>query len=146
MKKTLFLSVVLFLALSSFCQKLNSSEVPLAVKNGFEKAHPNVSVKWEWEDKNYEANFTKNSKTMSCILDKQGNILETETLVAFTGLPQTARAYLEKNYKGKKPREIAKVEKADGTVLYEVVLGKKELLFDGQGNFKEAGMEKKEKD
>jgi hypothetical protein len=142
MKKIIFLSFALAFSLVSFSQKLNESKVPQAVKAGFKKSHPNASPSWEMEDKNYEANFTDGGKTVSCILDKQGTILETETVLTVSDLPQPARTYLDQHYKGAKPKEVAKIQKSNGEVIYEVVLKSKELLFDATGNFNKVEKEK----
>jgi len=146
MKKLLFLNLVLGSFFCAHTQQLSANKVPSAVMEGFKKAHPNVSATWEWEDANFEANFREGNKSMSCVLDKQGTIIETETMIGLSELPPKARTYMEKNYKGKKLKEIAKIEKAGGQINYEVVMTGKELLFDAAGNFKQVEKEKKEKD
>lgn len=135
-----------FFSVQSFSQKLSSTKVPKAVKEGFKKAHPNSTATWEWEDANYEANFKENGKTMSAVIDKHGTILETETVVTLQELPQTAKVYVEKHYKGKKLKEIAKIDKAGGEVNYEVNVNGKDVLFDASGNPMEKPKKKKEKD
>ena len=144
MKKLLFLFAVSIVSVTCFSQKLSAAKVPQAVKDGLKKAHPAAAATWEMEDANYEANFKESGKTMSCVIDKRGTILETETETSLSGLPQTARTYIDAHYKGKRTKEIAKIEKAGGQSSYEVVFSNgKEVLFDANGNFKE--VEKKEK-
>jgi hypothetical protein len=146
MKFLVMIAVMFALPAAGFSQNLNPAHVPAAVKEGLRKAHPNVSVSWEMEEHNYEANFNQNGKQLSCVLDTHGVILETETMISLPELPRQAREYLDQHYKNKKLKEISKIEKAGGQRNYEVVIAGKELLFDSSGNFKEVEEEKNEKD
>ena len=146
MKRFLLLNLALGCLLSAYTQQISVNKVPSVVMEGFKKVHPRVSATWEWEDANYEANFREGNKSMSCVLDKQGTIIETETMIGLSELPPKARMYLAKNYKGKKVKEVSKIEKAGGQINYEVVMTGKELLFDAAGNFMRVEKEKKEKD
>jgi len=48
----------------------SAQNVPAEVKAAFAKSFPNTTVKkWDKEDGNYEANFTKDGKTMSATFD-----------------------------------------------------------------------------
>jgi hypothetical protein len=146
MKKLFLMLLALSGSVAAFSQKIDAVKVPQAVKDGLKKSHPAATPAWEWEDKNYEANFKENGKEISCVLNKQGTILETETVITTAALPQPARTYLETHYKGKKVKEVAMIVKANGETSYEVVLPSGELLFDASGNFKTVEKEKKEKD
>ncbi len=106
-------------SLAAFSQKLHADKVPAAVKEGLKKSHPRAVATWEWEDANYEANFKEDGKAMSCILNKQGTILETETAISLSDLPATAKTYIDQHYKGKKIKEVAKIVKANGETAYE---------------------------
>lgn len=142
MKKAL--TVFLFMLMCctyGYSQKINASKVPQATKNAFKKAHPNSTASWEREDANYEANFTENGKSMSCVIDKQGTILETEAPITEAELPVIAKTYVNEHYKGKKWKEVAKIVKANGEVNYEVNAGGTDVLFDAHGHH----LEKKEK-
>jgi hypothetical protein len=146
MKKVPIIILTAVFCFQACAQKLTEDKVPQSVKDGFKKTHPNVKASWEREDADYEANFTSGGKAMSCVINKEGTILETETVLSLSDLPANAKAYLEKNYKGKKVKEVAKVEK-NGVIEYEVVINSKEIMFDSNGNFKEEEKgEKKEKD
>jgi hypothetical protein len=129
--------ILTFLTLCTFAvnaQKLSTGKVPSPVKYGLTKAHPGITAKWEWEDANYEANFKENGKSISCVLDKTGTILETETEIVQSELPKTVNTYVSNHYKGKKIKEIASIRKANGEVNYEVAVSGKELIFDQSGN------------
>lgn len=130
--------IILILAVCSFsvkAQKLSTDKVPSPVKNGLTKAHPGVTATWEWENTNYEANFKENGKPVSCVLDKNGTILETETEITQSELPKAVNTYISDHYKGKKIKEIATIRKANGEITYEVAVSGKELIFDQSGKF-----------
>ena len=145
MKKFFFASFVLLMGTAAFSQKLASSKVPQAAKDAFAKAHPNTTAAWEREDANYEANFKEGGKAMSCVIDKRGTILETESPVTEAELPAAAKTYVAQHYKGKKAKEVAKIARANGEINYEVNYGGGDVLFDAAGKRINKG-EKKEKD
>ncbi|RYF79619.1 MAG: hypothetical protein EON98_14370, partial [Chitinophagaceae bacterium] len=72
MKELLLTMVITSASLAAFSQKLAANKVPQAVKSGLSKSHPNITATWEWEEKNYEANFKEDGRAMSCVLNKQG--------------------------------------------------------------------------
>lgn len=146
MKKILLVMVITTTSLAAFSQKLSADKVPAAVKEGLKKSHPHAVATWEREDANYEANFKENGKTMSCILNKQGTVLETETAIALSDLPATAKTYIDQHYKGKKVKETAKIVKANGEIAYEAEINGRDVMFDANGNFIEKKKEEKHKD
>jgi hypothetical protein len=105
---TAFLLVQLAV-LSAVAQPLKDSQVPATVKNSFLAKYPGTQAKWESENGGYEVNFKWTGKEMSCVIDKTGNILETETEIEENELPETARAYISNNYPGSRIRETAKI-------------------------------------
>lgn len=119
---------------AAFSQKLGAAKVPAAVKEGFKKLHPHAVASWEREAGNYEASFKEEGKSMSCVIDKQGHILETESAIPASELPAAAKAYVNKNYKGKAWKETAKIVKSNGEVNYEINVAGKDVLFDANGN------------
>ncbi len=146
MKKIILILIATVFSFAGYSQKLASSKVPQMVKDGLKKAHPSVTPTWEFEEANYEANFTEAGKTVSCILNKQGTILETETVITIADLPKSAKSYIDTHYKGKKIQEIARIEKPGSEINYEVVLSGTELIFDSNGTFKKVEKGEKEKD
>lgn len=140
--KIIFVTIVSVMTfIHGYTQKLDAKKVPQPVKDSFKKAHPNSAATWEWEDANYEANFTETGKTMSCVIDKKGTILETESVIVPAELPHAAATYMDQHYKGKKWKEVAKIVKANGEVNYEVNVGT-DILFDANGKH----LQKKEND
>jgi uncharacterized membrane protein YkoI len=134
MKKILIFSMAIIGFTSLQAQKnIASSKVPAAAKDAFMKAHPNVTGKWEKEEGSYEVTFKESGKDMSCVVDKGGNILETETVVPLSDLPAPVTAYIAKHYKGVKVKEAAIIVKADGTTVYEAEIKGKDVIFDANG-------------
>ena len=136
MKKAMIITILAICAFTANAQKLSTGKVPSSVKNGLLKVHPGVAATWEWEDANYEANFKEHGKAVSCVLDETGTILETETEIAQSELPQAASTYVSDHYKGKTIKEITSIKKGNGEVNYEVAVAGKELIFDQSGKLK----------
>ena len=116
-------------------QKIDESKVPAGAKNGFAKAFPGVKAKWEKEDGDFEAGFTKDGKKMSAVFAADGTWKETETAMVASALPQSIQQYVKKNYPDEKLKEGAEIKKADGTILYEAEIKGKDLIFDAKGTF-----------
>lgn len=144
MKKIVLIALLFCGVQSLFAQKLTANKVPQAAKDGFKKTHPTATATWEREDNNYEANFTENGKRMSCVVDKQGMILETESPLIIAELPAAAKTYVNQHYKGKKPKEVAKIVKASGETEYEVNYGNGDVLFNANGSRIEKGKKKED--
>ena len=128
--KKLLVAVIAFSCVSCMAQN-----VPAAVTTAFEKSFPNTTVKkWYKEDGGYEANFTKDSKSMSATYDANGTWKETETDIKIAELPASVVDYIKTNYKGAGIKEAAVIETANGR-MYEAEVKGKDLLFDMDGKF-----------
>jgi hypothetical protein len=134
-------------------QKINESEVPVAVRSAFAKAHPTAKeVKWEKEKGAFEVNFDQDKKDMSNVLDANGAILEEETEMVGEELPAAVRGALLKDFATFKVTEAAKIL-AKGVTTFEAEVEKGndhfDLIFDTQGKLlkkikKEKGKEDKD--
>jgi len=86
--------------------------------------------------RSYEAEFDQNETDMSALFDTKGTLLETESKITETSLPQAIKSILAKDYSTYKVKTMEKNE-VKGIVKYEVVVmkGKKstELVFDANG-------------
>jgi hypothetical protein len=149
MKTKIILSILILFSFS-FAQE---SKVPKEVLNSFAKLYPNITdVKWDKEDDYFEANFKKDSVGISVVLDKAGNLKETETAIQISMLPEGVQQYVNLNYKGYEIKEAAKIVKSKGEKYYEAEVSNgnkhKDLLFDLQGKVKKNNVksESKEKD
>lgn len=105
---------------------------PDAVLNGFMEKFPNApaNVRWHREHQGvWEAEFSANDAATAANFDANGQWLETETAITLADLPVA----LQTAMKDVKTKEINKIQKADGTVIYEVETKRKALLFDENG-------------
>jgi uncharacterized membrane protein YkoI len=116
-----------FCSTTCFSQK----SAPTAVREAFSQKFPGVSdVDWDKENANeWEAEFEQNGKDISVNFRADGSWLETETEIQMADLPAPVQAALQ----GKKVREVARIERADGTTVFEAEIGKKDWLFDSAG-------------
>lgn len=136
MKHVMIMMAASLITGSAFAQKLQDKDIPASVKSAFSKAHPDAKeVKWEKEGDNFEAEFEKGKTEQSVVINAQGNILETETEIAVSELPQKAKDYVNANYKGQTIKEAAKIVDAKGAVSYEAEIKGKDLIFDAAGTF-----------
>lgn len=124
--------------------------VPEVVKQIFTKQYPSVKkVKWGIEKPGeYEAEFDFNKAEMSTVYDEKGILLETETEIKESDLPQAIKSTLAKDFAGYKIKEYEKNE-AKGIVTYEMEAKKDkkkfELVFDSNSKLLKQE-EKKEKE
>lgn len=151
MKKYIALAIVCCAAAPVLAQKVDSKEVPAAVKKGLETSMKVKDAKWEKEEGNYEASFKKDGKETSVVLDQAGTVLETEVEISSKELPVPVMGVLNKDYIGFKIEEAAKIT-AKVVVTYEAEIEKGEesyeLIFDANGKVlkKEKKEEGEEKD
>jgi Protein of unknown function (DUF2874). len=134
------LVIVLLVLFSTYAmaqgKKGNSKEsptvtVPELVKKEFAKKYPSVTnVKWSLEKAGeYEAEFNMNKKGMSVVIDEKGNLLEVETEIKVTELPQAINATIAKDFPGYKINECEKIE-AKGIVSYELEVQKEKIEYE----------------
>jgi len=144
MKAQYFLITLLLVSFTAFAQQVN---IPQAAKDSFAKLYPKAAeVKWDKENGDYEASFKFNGKDMSVIFDKDGKILETETAIEISQLPNGIEKYVKDNYKGYKITGAAEIVKSNGEKLFEAEItkgkNKKDLLFDSNGKPEKKDVEK----
>ena len=142
-----FLFVLLLFSFSVFAQH---SKIPLKVTDSFSKLYPKATnVKWDKEGNDYEASFKLDNKDMSVNLNVDGKVLEIETTIEISQLPDSIDIYVQNNYKGYKITEAAKIVKANGVTLFEAEIqkgnSKKDLLFDSQGIIEKKNINKEVK-
>lgn len=129
--KKIFVCIAALSALSCVAQN-----VPTTVKESFTKSFPNTTVKkWDKEYGNYEANFSKDGKTMSATFDAKGNWMETETDIKASELPATVTNYVKTKYAGAAIKEAAIITNPQSKKIYEAEVKGKDLQFDENGKF-----------
>lgn len=125
------MAIAVSTTMSCFAQK----DIPAAVQEAFKKDFPGVNVKkWDKEDGNFEANFSKDGKPMSATFDAKGEWMETETDIAISELPAAVASYVKEHYKSASIKEAAKLKTPKGEMFEAEVKGK-DLLFDMNGKF-----------
>lgn len=131
MKKALFFIACLFLAADALEAKNNSGKPPTAVMEAFRQKFPGVTdVDWSKEKNGqWEAEFEQGKVEMSANFQPDGKWVETETEIDPAALPAPVQAAL----KGKKIKEAARIQRADGSTVYEAEVKGKDWLFDANG-------------
>jgi uncharacterized membrane protein YkoI len=144
------LSACLLISIIGFAQKLTPNKVPAPVKQAFAKKFPSASdVLYQMEKKDYEVTFKDKGVGMSTNFDATGKWLETETEIKQFDLPKEVSSSVAKNFAGFKISEVAKVEKPDKRLIYEMDLKKDkggyEVQFSPKGDVLKRSPLKKEK-
>ncbi len=136
MKSKLVVFILFAFVVSISAQEVN---VPVKVKDAFAKMHPTAKdVKWGKEGKKeFEAEFKENGIATSLVFNREGKLLETETVIKVTELPKGAAEYVAKTHSGYTISEAAKIVNAKKMITYEaeVTKGKekKDLFFTVDG-------------
>jgi uncharacterized membrane protein YkoI len=140
-------SLVLAGAASAAEKELSKSEVPKAVIESFEKAHPSAGdVEFEEEafqgKTAYEVEYQENGKEYELVYSADGTLLEKEEDIDPKTLPEAIVAAVTKAHPGATIKEAEKKMKPDGTITgYEVEIeqaGKEiELELDVNGRILE---------
>ncbi len=139
MKKLLVLIICSIFVLGVSATNQKDEKIPAAAKTGFAAKFPTAQkVKWSIEKPGeFEAEFTLNGVETSALLDAKGILLETETGIKESELPQAVKATLAKDFTGYKLDEIERVTDMKGTVTYEMEVAKgkekQEVTFDMAG-------------
>jgi hypothetical protein len=139
MKKLLMLSVCMAFVICVSSMNQKEVQIPAAAKTGFAAKFPTAQkVKWSIEKPGeFEAEFKLNKVETSAVFDAKGNLIETETEIKESDLPQAVKATIAKDFAGYKIDEIEKATNAKGATTYEMeaTKGKDELeiSFDASG-------------
>jgi hypothetical protein len=136
MKKLVLVMCALAIGCGVNAQKLKETDVPAHVRAKFSSLYPEVKdVKWEKENGQYEAEMGQDKSEISVLFDANGNLLQTETEMPVTDLPQGVRDYSSLNLKGKNIKEATRIVDAAGMVTYEAEIGNQDYIFDTGGKF-----------
>jgi hypothetical protein len=142
MKTSMFTLCLVLMGYDASAQKLSENQVPPAVIKAFKVKYSAVqNVRWEKENKDYEAGFKINEIETSVLLDVAGNFLETESEIAHNALPKAIADAVAKNYADYEIEETSRIE-TGGIVSYEVEVEKEkksmDLIFDQNGKLLKA--------
>lgn len=130
MKKLLLISICLGFILSSIAQKKN--EIPASAKTAFSGKFPDAKkVKWSIEKPGeFEAEFTLNGVESAALYDVNGQLIETETEIKETELPQAVKSAIFKDFAGYKINEIERAVDSKDVVTYEMEAKKSKTVYE----------------
>ncbi len=134
MKNVLLLTLVFAtISITGFAQV----KAPKLVLDAFKQKFPDVtSVKWQKEDTHeYEATFHSKGVKTSANFSDTGELLETETEIKFSDLPNNIQTAFTTKYPQLKAKTISKIETARGVITYELEMkqaGKTVVVFYSQ--------------
>ena len=115
-------------------QRLKESDLPAIVLQHFGEQYPTAKhVTWEKEGPAYEAEFVLNHVETSVLYGQDGVLLQTETELPVSALPQAVRAYCAQHMPGKKIKEAARIIEPSGHTLFEAEIDGKDYLFETDG-------------
>lgn len=103
-------------------RSIDPNTVPQAVKDAFAEKFPGVTVqKWEMEAE-YEAEFKTAGREVEVNFYPDGNIAQIEYEIDVDEIPDAVKGAVAKHYPHCEIEEAERVEKGDGTILYEIDL------------------------
>lgn len=132
------IAICLFLLIGISCQNSKKREAPDQIKEAFFKIHPTATItKWNDEPPMWEAKYEDGQEKGAVSFDHNGKVTETELVIKENQLPnpKMIRLYIKDHYPGESPQHFEKVVKPDGTIIYEIQITGKELVFDLDGNY-----------
>ncbi|NJL74084.1 MAG: hypothetical protein HC892_02585 [Saprospiraceae bacterium] len=102
---------------------IHPDSVPQEVKNAFYEKFPEVqNPTWEYEGQ-FEAEFqTADGKEVEVNFYQDGRITQVEYEISKEELPEAVKAAVKRLYPHCEIEEVERVEKADGSIFYEVDL------------------------
>lgn len=117
-------------------QKISETEVPAEVRSKFTALYPDIKqAEWEKEGNRYEAGIKVKNSEVSVIFDAEGNLIQTESEISVSDLPQNAKDYCLKKLNSGNISEASKIESADGMVTFEAEVNGQDYIFNEKGDF-----------
>ncbi len=111
-------------------EKNTDADIPATVKTAFEQKYPKADkVKWEMDSSNYKVKFKMDDIKYSNVYNAAGSVLEAETRLEITALPQPVAKAISAQFPG---YTIKKVDQSDraGKMVYEVEIDKDTATWD----------------
>jgi hypothetical protein len=131
MIRLIVFSTIIIFAISVSAQQKPGTKVPENVVKSFQSDHPKAQdITWDKEGVNYEANYKENNNSFSVVIDKEGQILETESEISISDLPPGTVKYINDNYKDYSLSGAAKIVDNKGNVKYEAEIKNGETSRD----------------
>ena len=119
MKNLILVLFVLVICSNVNAQNLTESQVPEAVLNAFNTIYPNAdNVEWEAEGAYFEGGVKINDLVTSVLFDANGTVIQTESEIAISDLPEGVTDYISKNLNNGQIDEAAKITDPTGKISY----------------------------
>ncbi|WP_316841834.1 PepSY-like domain-containing protein [Pedobacter gandavensis] len=137
MKRKLLLAVALLFSGLTYAQDIPAKDVPLEVRNSFQKAFPNATkVEWELKGDLYNADFDIGRRDHEVWFTNKGAIVKHKKEISAKELPVAVSNVIKKNYTGYRIDDVDQFQEGK-VILYKVELKKvgdeKKIVFDAKG-------------
>ncbi len=131
--KRLILCLACATSLMACTKKMTTAKVPQNVQQSFTQKFPGATdAEWEQESNGeFEVAFKGTDGRHTANFSATGTWMETETEIPVEKLPAAAKTYLA----GKKIKEAAQLQMADGSTVYEAEVSGTDYLFNEAGQF-----------
>lgn len=134
MKKLIFVLFAITFCSNINAQNLTESQVPEAVLNAFNTIYPDAdNVEWEAEGAYFEGGIKINDMVTSVLFDANGSVIQTESQISESDLPEGATDYISKNLNNGQIDEAAKITDPSGKISYMAEVKGSEYMFDQDG-------------
>lgn len=136
--KKLLTSIICIVLLAACNQAAKTREVPTNISEAFIKLHPNATIlKWNDEHPIWEAKYQDCEEKGAVSFNAKAEVTETELVISENLLPNASVIpdYIKTHYPNEKIKGCEKITKADGTIIYEIQITGKEIVFDGSGKY-----------
>ena len=136
--KKLLTSIICIVLLAACNQAAKTRQVPTNISEAFIKLHPNAAIlKWNDEHPIWEAKYQDGEEKGAVSFNAKAEVTETELVISENLLPNASVIpdYIKTHYPNEKIKGCEKITKADGTIIYEIQITGKEIVFDGSGKY-----------
>jgi hypothetical protein len=138
MNKLIVFSLIVLSVLSACNQITKTRQVPTNIAEAFVKLHPNATIlQWNDEPPIWEAKYKDGKEKGAVSFNDKAEVTETELVVSESELPNASLIpdYIKANYPNEKIQGCEKITKQDGSIIYEIQITGKEIVFDATGKY-----------
>jgi hypothetical protein len=136
--KKILIPIISILQLAACSQSSKTPEVPGNISEAFTLLHPTATIlKWNDEPPIWEAKYEDGEEEGAVSFNDQAEVVETELVISENELPNAPKIpdYIKANYRSGKIQGCEKITKQDGTIIYEIQITGKEIVFDAEGKY-----------
>jgi hypothetical protein len=117
-----------------YTQEIEIEAIPPTVMDQFMLLYPDAkSITWQLSGDHYKAVFKNNKMATMALIASGGLLLQTETQIKISALPEPALAYLVNTYSEKKIEQAIIREDEKGMITFEAIADKSDFTFDSAG-------------